>query len=287
MKIIGMLAICLALTASPAFAGNYGGVEEGYLYFAPQYFSWEEFSGGRRLLIEEGALFGVGGGARLDLHRKKLMLKVQGEVFGGDVNYRGQTQQDFLPSPPNPPHTPSSLSERPVKTSVVYFGMKLETDIGWRMQLADGSVEPFAGVGYRWWLRSLQNSTTVDANGNVVPVGGYTELWQTLYTRLGMRGSYAVSKDTTFFAEAGGKYPFLNRNSSDFPGAGNITLEPDPRWSMFAEIGARYGKFRTALFYEGFRFGQSPLVPISGTVALLQPKTDSDIFGVSIGWCFK
>jgi len=174
-----------------------------------------------------------------------------------------------------------------VKTSVAYFGTKLEMDLGWRILLTDGSVEPFAGVGYRWWLRSLENSTILDANGKVVPVGGYDELWQTLYTRLGMRGSYAVNREMTVFAEAGGKYPFLNRNSVDFPGAGTVTLEPDPRWSMFAEIGARYGRFRTALFYEGFRFGQSQPVPISGTVALLQPKTDSDIFGVSVGWCFK
>ena len=277
MKIIGMLAICLALMVPPAFAGNYGGVEEWYLYPSLQYFSWEEFNNGRHLLTEEGPLFGIGGGARFDLYRKRLMLKVQGELFGGDVHYRGQTQLN-----PNP-----ALSERPVKTSVVYFGTKLETDLGWRMPLADGSVEPFAGLGYRWWLRSLDNSTFVDATGNVVPAGGYTELWQTLYTRLGMRGSYAVSREMTFFAEAGGKYPFLNRNSADFPGAGNVTVEPDPRWSMFAEVGARYGKIRTALFYEGFRFGQSQPVPISGTAALLQPKTDSDIFGVSVGWCFK
>jgi len=64
MKIIGMLAICLAIMAPSAFAGNYGGVEEGYLYVSPQYFSWEEFNGGRRLLTEEGPLFGVGGGGR-------------------------------------------------------------------------------------------------------------------------------------------------------------------------------------------------------------------------------
>ncbi len=277
MKRIGMLAACLMLMASPVFAGSYGGVEEWHLSPSLQYFSWKEFVGGRRILEEEGPLFGIGVGARFDLYRKSLMLKVQGEIFGGDVHYRGQTQMNSNPA----------LSERPVKTSVIYFGTRLETDIGLRMSLAEGSVEPFAGLGYRWWLRALENSTAIDANGNLFPVGGYTEFWRTLYTRLGMRGSYSPGRDLTFFAEAGGRYPFLNRNSADFPGAGNITLEPEPRWSVFSEIGARYGKLRTALFYEGFRFGQSRPVPIGGGVALLQPKTDSDIFGISVGWAFK
>jgi len=274
-----MLSICLMLVASPLYAGQFGGVEEWCLYPSLQYFSWEEYYGGNRLLKEEGPLFGFGGGVRFDLYRKSLMLKVQGEMFGGDVHYRGQTQENANPA----------LSARPVSTSVVYFGTKAETDVGWRMPLADGSVEPFAGMGHRWWIRSLQGTTAIDANGNLFPVGGYTELWQTLYARIGMRGSYSPDRnlDLAFFAEAGGKYPFLNRNNSDFPGAGNVTLEPEPRWSMFAEIGACYGKLRTALFYEGFRFGQSPLVPIGGGGALLQPKTDADVFGLTVGWAFK
>lgn len=278
VKRIGMLTVCLALLALPAFAGNPAGVEEWYLYPSVQYFSWEEYFGGRRLLQEEGPLFGFGGGARLALYRKSLMLKVQGEVFGGDVNYRGQTQQNTV--------TPS-LSQRPVSTSVVYFGTKLETDIGWRMPLGEWSAEPFAGLGYRWWFRKLEDSTTIDTSGNVVPVGGYTELWQTLYTRLGMRGSYSPAGDLAYFAEFGGKYPFLNRNSADLSAAGDITLEPDPRWSLFSEIGVSYGRLRAALYYEGFRFGQSALVPIGGGVSLLQPKTDSDIFGINVGWIFR
>lgn len=287
LKIIGMLVICLALMEPPAFAGNYGGVEDGYLYFSPQYFSWEEFTGGRRLVKEEGPLFAVGGGIRFDLYRKSLLLLVKGEMFGGDVDYDGQTQQDFLPAPPNPPKTPSPRSERPVKTSVVYFGTKVESDLGWRMPTAAGSIEPFAGLGYRWWLRGLENTTAFDTNGNPFPVGGYTEWWHSLYTRVGLRWDLAVGSDLTLFAEGGGKYPFLNRNIADFPGAGSVTISPDPRWSGFAEAGFRYGRFRPVLFYEGFRFGRSPVVPISATSGLLQPQSDSDIFGISLGWAFK
>jgi len=277
MNIIGMLVICLMLLASPAFAGHYGGVEEWYLYPSVQYFTWEEFLGGSRLLKEEGPLFGIGGGVRLDLYRKGLLLNVKGEMFGGNVGYRGQTQN--LDN--------AAQNGRPLKTDVTYFGTKLESDIGWRMATPAGSVEPFAGIGYRWWLRALENSTAIDTNGSSFPVGGYTEWWHSVYTRLGLRWDLAVENDHILFAEAGGKYPFLNRNIADFPGAGTVTIEPDPRWSVFAELGARYGRFRPVLFYEGFRFGQSPPVQIGVNRFLIQPKSASDIFGLNLGWAFK
>jgi hypothetical protein len=283
MRIVGILVVCLALLAPPVFAGQYGGVEEWYLYPSVQYFTWKEFSGGQRLVKEEGPLFGIGGGVRFDLYRKSLLLKVNGEMFGGEVDYDGQTQ----PLPPLPGPTPNPQSARPVNTDVVYFGTKLESDIGWRMATPAGSFEPFAGLGYRWWLRALQDSTAIDANGNPFPVGGYTEWWHSVYTRLGLRWDCKAGGDLTLFAEGGGKYPFLNRNIADFPGAGDVTVKPEPRWSGFAEVGARYGRFRPVLFYEGFRFGQSPVVPIGGGVGLLQPQSDSDIFGINLGWAFK
>jgi hypothetical protein len=276
MKPVVILIICLLLIAPSALAGQHGSVEEWYLYPSLQYFTWEESSGGRRLVKEEGLLYGVAGRAVFDLYRKSLLVKVLGELSGGDVGYRGQTQQDSNPA----------VSERPVSTSVVYIGTKLETDIGWRLRLGAGAIEPFGGFGYRWWLRSLQDSSAVDTNGNSFPVGGYSENWHTLYSRLGLRGSFAAAGDLDFFAEAGGKYPFLNWNIVDYPGVGTVTIKPDPRWSMFAEVGARYGRARPALFYEGSRFGQSPAVPIGGNLALRQPKSDSDIFGISFGWAF-
>jgi len=261
MNRIVILVIFLALFARPVFAGQYGGVEQWYLYPSLQYFSWEEFYGGARLLKEEGPLFGIGGGALFDLYRKGLILKLNGEIFGGEVHYRGQTQ-----------------SKQPLKTDVTYFGSKLESDLGWRISLPVGSVEPFAGIGYRWWLRFLEGQ------------GGYTEWWQTVYTKLGLRGEIPAGSDLTLFAEAGGKYPFLNRNTVDFSDIGTITVKPTSRWSVFAEIGARYGSFRPAIFYEGFRYGESPKVPIVvGGVDrfLFQPESSSDIIGINLGWAFR
>lgn len=272
-----MLVICMALLAPPVFAGDYGGVEEWYLYPSFQYFNWEETAGGQRMVREEGPLFGIGGGARIDLYRKSLLLKVSGEMFGGEVDYDGQTQ----------PSTNTLISQRPVNTEVVYFGTRLESDIGWRVPTPAGAFEPFAGLGYRWWMRALQDSTATDASGNPFPVGGYTEWWHSVYTKAGLRWNYDVDSRLALFAEGGGKYPFLNWNIADFPGTGGVTVKPEPRWSGFAEVGVRYGRFRPSLFYEGFRFGRSPAVPIGGGVGLLQPQSDSDIFGINLGWAFK
>jgi len=274
VKAVGICAAFLVLLAVPAFAGTI--VEEWRLQPSVSYFSWEERSNGTRLLTEEGAIYGLDGAAGFDLYRKRLVLQVRGGLFGGDVHYRGRTQKD-----PNP-----ALSERPVKTSVVYFGTKLATDLGWRITLPEATAGPFAGLCYRWWLRSLQDSTAVDTGGNPFPVGGYTEHWHELSVRLGLRGQYAPSGKPALFAEAGGKYPFYTRNSADFQGAGSVTLSPEPRWSPFAEAGIRSGRFRASLSYEGLRYGQSRPVPIGGGVALLQPDVDADIVGLNVGWMF-
>jgi hypothetical protein len=290
---VSLAAVILAIAATPVFAGHFGGVEEWSIYPSFQYFNWREYkSTGAKILTEEGLLVGAGGSARLDLYDRKLMLKTKGELFGGDVGYNGHTQQlPPLPSPPNPPNTPDPDSERPVKTDVVYFGVKAETDLGWRIPIPHGSVEPFAGLGYRWWLRSLQGASSTDANGGAISVGGYPEYWQSLYTRLGARAAWLYSDGLTVFAEAGGKYPLYNQNLADFPGTDKVAIRPGKAWTAFAEIGAAHKRFRPSIFYEGFSFPRSTTVRAFSTIEnrvieVSQPRSASDIFGLNLAWLF-
>lgn len=279
---VELLTLLMLFLASPAFAGQSGLVEEWSILFPSfQYFNWEEFnSAGPRILKEEGLLVGTGGTVRLDLYVKKLILELKGELFGGDVNYNGQTQ----------PNQNSAISERPVKTDVIYFGTKAESDLGWCYPISQVSLEPFAGLGYRWWLRMIQGSMTQDANGNPLTVGGSTEKWMSFYGRLGARAAWTFSKDCTLFAEGGGKYPFYNENEADVPGGGSVSIKPGKEWSAFGEIGVTYKRFRPSIYYEGFRFSQSPTVtvPISSTQQelLYQPRSESDIFGINFCWVF-
>ena len=273
-----LLSIIVTIAASASSAAG-AGLEELSLYPFVQHFSWQEYrNDGSRLLRESGPQFGVGSRARIDLHGGRLMLQAKGELFGGEVGYDGSTQ----PAPQKP-----AVSEIPAKTDVVYFGTTLESDIGWRTEGKGASVEPFAGIGYRWWLRDLQDSVGTDRTGNQVQLGGYSERWQSIYSRLGLRAGYAVNDRLRLFAEGGGKYPFLNENRADFPGVGKVLIKPGKEWSGFAEIGARFDRFRASLYYEGFRFSKSPQVDIGDGQSLAQPKSDSDIFGVTLGWCFR
>ena len=65
-----------------------------------------------------------------------------------------------------------------------------------------------------------------------------------------------------------------------------MTVKPAPRWSAFAELGARYRRVRLAVFYEGYRVGQSPVNRI-GTIGFVQPQSNEDIVGMSFAWCFR
>jgi hypothetical protein len=274
-----VVAALLGLLGEAA-AGEFGGVREFYPYFSVQDFTWEEFSGGQRLLKEDGLLYAAGAAAKVDLLQTgvgSLTLRGKGELFGGVVGYNGQTQKS-----PDP-----MQSELPVKTDVTYFGTKEELALGWTVPLPAASLLPFAGVGHRWWLRDLHNSRTIDGTATTVQVQGYTEYWQTVYAKLGLAADYRLTDDWQLFAEAGGKYPFYNSNRINVGGVGDVTLKPESLWSTFAELGFRYKRIRPALFYEGYRTGQSPAVPIAQNLAILQPKSHEDLIGFSLGWCFK
>lgn len=252
------LCICSPLTASAA------SLVELTPFLSGQYFTWEEYDGGRRLLKESGPLVSGGLVVRAE-PPSNLSLQGKLEVFGGEVGYNGETM------PPNPV---------PLRTSVSYLGTREELDLGYRLTFDRLRLIPFAGTGYRWWMRDLHDAT--DASGR--PTTGYTEWWRTWYSRLGGRVGCDLPSEVTLSAEGGAKYPFYVSNSTDFAGLG--TFRPGARWSAFAEAGIGYRQLRVNLSYEGFRFGASPLKQ-SGGIYYLQPASSSDIFGLSLGWSFR
>ncbi|WP_224961341.1 hypothetical protein [Geomonas subterranea] len=257
-----LLAVVIVLCcAMPASAGR---VEELTPYFSTQYFTWQERIDGRRLLKEEGPLFSVG--ARLGaVTDSSLTVRGKAELFGSEVGYRGETQA------PNP---------APVHTRVTYLGTEAEADLGYRLRPAAVVVEPFGGIGYRYWLRDLQDSRTSDGT----QVSGYTEEWMVGYCRLGARAA-TTAAGMNLVAAGGAKFPFYVGNTIDFAGSGETTFHPKGRWSGFAEAGGSYRSFTMSVYYEGFRFQRSDLKMVQGT-AYFQPDSSSDIFGMRLGWTF-
>jgi hypothetical protein len=259
-----LLATALSLgSALPSFAATF---DELTPFLSSQYFTWREYREGRRLLRESGPLFsgGVTVGAVTDFG---LTLRGKSEIFGGEMDYNGQTQ---------------AMNPVPVRTDVVYFGTREEFDLGYRFRYPSARIEPFAGIGYRWWLRDLHDSSS--ATGE--PVSGYTESWQTAYGRFGARGRYETPSGLTLFAEGGAKYPFYTGNSVDFAFAGVTTFRPGGKWSAFGETGLLYRRVKVAVTYEGFRYSQSPL-KVVGAARYFQPESSSDIVGLSLGWAFR
>jgi len=267
-RLVGLLLLVGVLASAPTFA-RARGLEEFYIYPFVEYFTWEEFAG-KRLLKETGQLYGIGAAATFDLSNKKLLLKVKGDLFGGVVDYDGLAQYINI--------VLNTVTTVPMKTDVSYIGTRIETDLGWRFGSEKGSLEPFAGLGYRWWNRDIHNGT--DINGNAV--SGYKEEWGSSYTRIGARFSAIQARDIRLFAEGGGKYPFYTTNT-----ANSDTLKPKGAWSAFAELGMQYKWFRPSIFYEGFRFKESNSVPVGGGFVVFQPKSESDIYGINLGIAFK
>jgi len=252
----------LACSVLPASAASTGEVTP---YLSGQYFTWREFNEGRQLLKESGALY-VGGVLFDVLVTPKLpgtpVVRAKNEVFGGVVDYNGETQ---------------GASPLPVQTDVTYVGTRHEFDLGYRQRGASWSAEPFAGLGYRWWLRDLHDSAT----NNGIQVSGYTEHWETLYMRAGARGRVETASGVFLLAEGGAKYAFYTGNTVHFAGSGKSTFRPENRWSGFAEGGVSYQHLKLTASYEGFRFGASPVLR-----GFFQPESSSDIFGLNVGWSF-
>jgi hypothetical protein len=271
-RLVLVVLSTLVALGSKAPAATFGGVREFYAYPSLQYVTWEEYFGGRRILHEQGVRYGAGAAVALDLLQTDagaLTLRGKGELFGGVVDYEGATQRGL-----------------PAQTDVSYIGTRVEGGVGWAFPLARGRLEPFVGLGYRWWLRDIHDTTTTDpSQPGMIPVQGYTEQWESAYTKLGMAFAYHLSRAWRLFAEAGGQYPFYNANTFDIT-RDTVTVKPEPRWSAFAELGARYRHLRLVVFYEGYRVGQSPVTGV-GTTGFLQPQSRENIVGVSLAWCFR
>ena len=221
-------------------------------------FTWKEYSDSdSQLLKESGPIYGLGGSAKSNI-TESLTLKFKGELFLGSIDYDGQTQ-----------------AGTPVKTDTDYFGFKIEGDTGWKFMVAEkSSLEPFAGLGYRWWLRDIQST------GNAI---GYEETWWSFYARLGIHGDHTFSDQLKAFAEAGVKLPIHTENEIDLSviGLSTITVEPGNKASVFAEIGLKWTVLKASVFYEGMRFSKSGLDDVYD--AFRQPESKADIFGVNVG----
>ncbi|HEU0264399.1 MAG TPA: hypothetical protein VFR01_01580 [Geobacterales bacterium] len=265
-----LIAIPLTLLTLLPLVATASETSEAYFYPFVEQFNWREFDKGKRLLEESGYRFGLGFAAQGlggQYSESGLAFKVNFNILAGGVDYDGQTQTGL-----------------PAKTDVTYIGTRLEGDLGWRFGDRQSSIEPFIGLGNRWWARYLHDTTTHDTGGNPVAVEGYTEYWQTVYTRLGGRLSFRLDDQSRLFFEGGARYPFYTANNVDFNNGGWTTVHPKGSWSPFAEAGFRIGAFRPSISYEEQHFRKSDAV---GMFGVYQPESKEQIVSLNLGFAFR
>jgi hypothetical protein len=262
-----MLLLVVIFLFGPSHA-SLAAAGEFTLYGAVESFAWKEFDdSGARVVKESGPLFGIGLAYSHEFE-DRITVTPKGEIFFGSVDYDGQTQTGV-----------------PVMSTVGYFGFTFDGDLSMKFNVTQRfSLEPFGGLGLRWWIRDIEDGTT--STGAVA--SGYTEGWTTLYGRLGVRGGIDVSQQTVMFFEAGVKLPFFNENTAYLSDAGlgpDVTMHPGRQASFFAEAGTKISRVKASLFYDSMRFSKSAGV-VSGAYVYWQPKSTADVYGIKVGVVF-
>jgi len=269
-----MVLLVMIFVLGPSHASL--AAQEFDLYGVAESFLWKEFDAGKQVVKESGPLFGIGLAYSRDFEND-LTFTSKGELFFGSVDYDGQACS-------TDPLTLTTTCQ-PATSTVDYFGIKLEGDIGRRFRKKqDSFIEPFGGLGLWAWQRDIKNGTAADGSATA----GYIEHWSTLYFRLGVRGGMDFVKGSKLFAEAGVKLPLYNENTayvSDIGYGPDVTLHPGKQASFFAEMGTKLNRFKASVFYEGLRFSQSSTVS-NGFLEFYQPQSTMDVYGIRIGVVF-
>jgi len=237
---------------------------ESCVYLKVENFVWKEFEGGSRLLEETGPRYGLG--VFRHYNRNGLTFRPMVELYGGNVDYDGQTQGGI-----------------PIVTETNYLGGKAGFDAGGIITPTPAFyLEPFVGFGAEYWERDI------DSSGGGI---GYRERWESFSARGGLRGEAGSgSGSVRVFGEAALKWPFSNVNRADLPVIGKVKVRPkgDLGWNI--EGGIKAGPVRIAFFYEMVNFSKSEekVIPLGGGMALFfwQPDSEYYVYGLTAGWLF-
>ncbi|GFO69242.1 hypothetical protein GMLC_28210 [Geomonas limicola] len=233
------------------------------VYLKSGYFTWDEKLNGASFVKETGAMFGAGVAHQGEV--AGLKLAELAEVWGGNLNYDG--------------HDLTNTTKIDSDTS--YLGTREEGSLGIRLPLPAGfSVEPFVGMGHKFWIRTRSG-----------------EDWNTIYAKVGVGSDVAIG-ESTVFAKAGLLMPLYTRNHVSLASAGysDVVTEPKSLPSAFAEAGVKRGAFALSVEYEGMRFGESDKVPTSrlagnpGAVIqnnqAFQPDSEAHLFSLKLAYSF-
>jgi hypothetical protein len=140
-------------------------------------------------------------------------------------------------------------------------------------------LKTFFGFGCKGWLRDLDDTKTQEGTF----VSGAEEWWWSIYGRAGLGAAYPVTDTLEIFSEAGAKIPIYTLNHANLyvPGSPSVDLEPEMRFSPFADLGVRWHQLAAKISYDSLWFDKSDSVSTSGYL-LHQPESVAEIITFSI-----
>ncbi len=269
--------IVIGLGSAPAWAVEYG------LEGSVAEYRWVEDFGSRDPK-EFGPVLQLGGYISGSPSVSFAPLTLRGDVrmLVGQVGY-DTFEQDLITG-----------ALRPTKINTSYLGFTQEGSIGLREGIEDGYLEPFLGLGYRWWWRDIGGS------------GGYTEFYRLIYGRVGARTEHelggALKFHTTFSVDPllwAREQIDLTGSAYNDPNFGGVLVQGQrvtlknglhPGWTV--EMGIRRDKIDLTGYWQAVRLDESNIVICYDSTipaarqACDQPESHQDIFGLRVGFAF-
>lgn len=228
-----------------------------------RYFTWTEFGpNGAALLTESGSLLVVGLDPRIAFGPKKRFFVEAGTSFYlGKVDYDGQTQNGD-----------------PRKSKTGYFGMELAPTAGYVFSLSRRlQLTPTAGLGFEYWNRDLDDGGPL----------GYDEKYTVYRIQAGLRGTYLLNRDVSFYSTLELKIPVSISESVRLGARGvgqplDVSLSPGISPAILIEGGSTIrGVVDVALYFETWTLTKSNL-----DKGFFQPDSTRQIFGIRVGHSF-
>ncbi len=230
------------------------------LNYSPYYFKWTEKGG----VNEKGWLHSLETKANVKINTIAWFpyFEPKFKIYGGEVKYDGET-----------------WSGTELKTRTNYNGWNVELDAGYKLNFSGNfKVSFYAGLGYEYWKRSLQNTEIAL---------GYDEKWNQKYIKLGIKPENKIGK-LSLYADLYIKYPWEVKNEVSLF---DVEVKPEEKINYGVEAGGKmHGLFNKNInlfasgFYEREKFGKSDLKysPVVD-VYLYQPDSKRKTYGLKVG----
>lgn len=229
------------------------------LSYAVESFRWEEFDGGESLLDETGFrhVLALEGERRLTSH---WLAELAAHVNYGTVDYAGQDSEG------NAAETETNYRGFGLEAALSMFPEEIQFD----RQLVAGAR---LALGTDYWSRDLLGP------------GGYTERYQSIYTR----AAAIIALPQAWRFELGAKWPALTTEKVDLGDYGiaqEIELQPKGQPSMYGKLTYHFDeRFAVRFAYDAYAFDKSnsdSVYTVDGSRFIIhQPK--SDLYTLSLG----